>query len=459
MLKRLRNSKLKMSSGICILPLVLDETLNSRRNDAWGTPFLDHSWVNQRQNNIERDEIQRTEESEVVAIGKRRAERELGWSVMHADKGKVTRLAEQVAGHGKAGRGGNTSCLVELGHVLSMGEYVLKPLQSGGRGAREVSFYEAVATARDTTEKGRQLRRLRRLLPGYFGVVTLTPLATDASGIVGRDYIVLHNLTHGYKRPCVMDVKVGTRTYDDDASEIKRNAEIRKYPPMQSVGFRCLGMLLHSYDKNTHMNAPDSRRSTCTIGEIQQSTPTHLQRSASVGAVSVNSPVSSGNSGRGVWRLRKVGKEWGLSLTAVDAAKGFVAFLHDGEGGLHHEAIADLSSQVGELLTWFQSQRMAQFVSSSVLIVYEAAPAVAGSGVIQRGNAGGKSLSLKLIDFAHTRFMDNAGDDGCIIGLQQMHGCLLELLNVSTHLRAQGGDRQYSVDDICSKLQWFKTHR
>ena len=43
------------------------------------------------------------------------------------------------------------------------------------------------------------------------------------------DYLVLENLTQGLGAPCVMDVKIGARTYGPDASEAKKSQEDAKY--------------------------------------------------------------------------------------------------------------------------------------------------------------------------------------------------------------------------------------
>ena len=46
--------------------------------------------------------------------------------------------------------------------------------------------------------------------------------------IDGSEYIVLENLTECYKKPCVLDLKMGTRMYGDFATETKRESQRRK---------------------------------------------------------------------------------------------------------------------------------------------------------------------------------------------------------------------------------------
>ncbi len=42
-------------------------------------------------------------------------------------------------------------------------------------------------------------------------------------------YLVLEDLTQGMRRPCVMDIKIGARTYGPDASPAKVRQEDSKY--------------------------------------------------------------------------------------------------------------------------------------------------------------------------------------------------------------------------------------
>ena len=59
---------------------------------------------------------------------------------------------------------------------------------------------------------------------------TLTSPHQVQNGVVGlSDYLVLENLTQGLGAPCVMDVKIGARTYGPDASEAKKKQEDAKY--------------------------------------------------------------------------------------------------------------------------------------------------------------------------------------------------------------------------------------
>ena len=66
------------------------------------------------------------------------------------------------------------------------------------------------------------------------------------------DYIVLENLTQDFRKPCVLDLKMGTRMYGDFASEAKRQSQKRKSMKSTSakLGLRFCGSQRFSVTKN-----------------------------------------------------------------------------------------------------------------------------------------------------------------------------------------------------------------
>ena len=63
----------------------------------------------------------------------------------------------------------------------------------------------------------------------------LTPTPSDK-------YIKLEDIVSRFRKPCIMDVKVGRRVWDDFAEQDKIDREKRKYPPQEIIGFRIIGM-------------------------------------------------------------------------------------------------------------------------------------------------------------------------------------------------------------------------
>tara|TARA_R110002050_G_scaffold30397_1_gene77638 strand:- start:809 stop:1657 length:849 start_codon:yes stop_codon:yes gene_type:complete len=104
----------------------------------------------------------------------------------------------------------------------------------------EVQFYE---TARDIISP-----ELLEFLPGYDGTVE-----REEGGEV-RKYIALENITAGYRHPCVMDIKLGTRQHLDtmSASKIEESIAKCKSSTSSALSLRVCGMKvykpeIHSY--------------------------------------------------------------------------------------------------------------------------------------------------------------------------------------------------------------------
>ncbi|RUS33334.1 hypothetical protein BC938DRAFT_472093 [Jimgerdemannia flammicorona] len=67
-------------------------------------------------------------------------------------------------------------------------------------------------------------------------------------------YICLENIVHGFKHPCVMDLKIGTRLYSDDASDNKRHRMLDKAAKTTSgsLGIRITGMKVFEPTSNSY---------------------------------------------------------------------------------------------------------------------------------------------------------------------------------------------------------------
>ena len=102
------------------------------------------------------------------------------------------------------------------------------------------------------------LRRLQRFTPLYHGVIKLDN---------GHSYMCLEDLTQGFVKPNVMDVKLGTQTFEPDAPPDKRLRELAKYPQQAEFGVRIVGMRV--YADNTppqyYHPVPDEAVSTKTV--------------------------------------------------------------------------------------------------------------------------------------------------------------------------------------------------
>lgn len=69
------------------------------------------------------------------------------------------------------------------------------------------------------------------------------------------DCILLENLTSKFKLPCILDVKIGARSYADDASPQKQARSVAKSLSTTShqLGFRICGMQVYSQEKGMYL--------------------------------------------------------------------------------------------------------------------------------------------------------------------------------------------------------------
>ncbi|CAL4106510.1 unnamed protein product, partial [Meganyctiphanes norvegica] len=76
---------------------------------------------------------------------------------------------------------------------------------------------------------------------------------SDASNVV--ECIMLENLTFKFRHPCVLDLKMGTRQYGDDAPESKRKSQTAKASNTTTVslGVRLAGMQVYNREKKCYI--------------------------------------------------------------------------------------------------------------------------------------------------------------------------------------------------------------
>jgi hypothetical protein len=75
----------------------------------------------------------------------------------------------------------------------------------------------------------------------------------------------LEDVASRFRRPCILDVKVGRRVWDDFAERDKIERERKKYPPQEILGFRIIGMRVSScYCKGKYAVSAKIRSTTFT---------------------------------------------------------------------------------------------------------------------------------------------------------------------------------------------------
>jgi len=98
----------------------------------------------------------------------------------------------------------------------------------------ETKFFEEIAP---------QLPGLHPLLPNYLGIATIE--GTDGVG----KYLALNHFTLDYKNAVVLDMKVGTQSYDYDANEAKIEKELAKFDGQEKLALRVSGCRMWCHEK------------------------------------------------------------------------------------------------------------------------------------------------------------------------------------------------------------------
>lgn len=220
----------------------------------------------------------------------------------HLPKGAVI-PRNQVAGHKHEGRS-------KLGLLEHEDGSILKALQKAPRGTRELDFYKKIFE-KQCTDK--YILQLRQFMPMFHG-------SCQFDEYPNVTYIKLENLVSRFCKPCVVDIKMGKKTYDPEAGPTKIAREMTKFPHVEKFGFQFTGM--QTYDPfEERMKFYDK------------------------------------------FYCRKLGEEELL-------VKGLGTYFNI-KHGLRKDAIQLLLHKLREIEQWFLTQRNFNFYASSLLMIYE----------------------------------------------------------------------------------------
>ncbi|RLN96090.1 hypothetical protein BBJ28_00005063 [Nothophytophthora sp. Chile5] len=173
-----------------------------------------------------------------------------------------------------------------------------------------------------------------------------------------KDYLMLGDLTRDFRRPCVLDIKMGTRQHGEDAPPAKVKSHSAKCAATTSLalGLRLCGMQI--YDEREE--------------------------------------------GYAIWD-----KSWGRQLTASDIEPALETYLTNGST-LRWDALERLLRKVQQLRHVVGNTTGLRCWGSSLLLVYEGDRRHAMS-----------SVDVRLIDFAHCQMSSSleTPDEGLLLGL------------------------------------------
>ncbi|KAG6451114.1 hypothetical protein O3G_MSEX006971 [Manduca sexta] len=188
---------------------------------------------------------------------------------------------------------------------------ILKPILKESQ-RREVDFYNRLYSSTDP-----ELVELRRIAPKYYGCKRFTYNGHE------QEYIILEDLTQRMLEPCVMDVKIGKRTWDPLATEEKKKNEQTKYALCkQEYGFCIPGFQVYK--------------------------------------------LATG-------KLHRYNKDYGKKLHGQAVKDAIRTFLNGGSGaGLCRALVLQLVSRLWRVQRWARGVRV-RLYSASLLLAYDAA--------------------------------------------------------------------------------------
>lgn len=184
---------------------------------------------------------------------------------------------------------------------------------------------------------------------------------------------MLQNLTAPFSKPNIIDIKMGTRTFEPTAPPSKQMSEAAKYPQQVEFGFRIVGMGVHSDDG----------------------------------------------------KYKYWDKSFGVGLkTRDDLTRALATFFpcdNAARGTSTCRVLSCVIDQLTQLYDWFEKENSSlSFYASSILIAYE--------GRYHDENVNTRQTSndpvVKMIDFAHVCRQTGA-DEGYLKGIRN----LLEILD------------------------------
>lgn len=269
----------------------------------------------------------------------------------------------QVAGH-KALRG-------QLGPQIDESGRFYKPLQEDERGSREAAFYETLYS------NPKIMKQMLRFFPAFYGTEFIK--ASDGSGL--HPHLVLQDAVSDYVKPCIMDIKIGSRTWYPQASEDYVSKCLRKDRGSTSVslGFRISGLQIYQGEESGYWKPDRKHIKKFTVDDVRSI---------------LRKFVSSNQSGN----------------SDYDPDCALAYGVYGGSSGI--------SSQLKELKSWFEYQKDFHFYSCSILLIYD------GESETKGGNP---QSSIKLIDFAHVFEGNGVIDHNFLGGLCSLISLISEI--------------------------------
>ncbi|KAM8718129.1 hypothetical protein ACLKA7_004780 [Drosophila subpalustris] len=286
-------------------------------------------------------------------------------------------LGTQVAGHTFDSHNASAIGLLQ---GAGDGGRVFKPMGKPECGEREIQFYESLSTGALACHepKSSLLAELSMYVPRYYGQLKLIVNQRE------HTFLQLQDLTEGMAKPCVMDVKIGRRTWDPLSSPQKRAIEEQKYKMCKQE----LGLCLPGFQ---------------VYQTVEEAT-----------------------------RLIRQGRDYGKSLNVQGFHQALALFFNVRDApGQEQTLLREVLRQLRSIRSWFRRQRLLHFYASSLLICYDfeqlqrlEKPLHNGyhpSEAVAPAPAPDQWIRVRCIDFAHIfPAPDAQPDHNYMFGLQNL---------------------------------------
>ncbi|KAL5286302.1 IPMK family protein [Megaselia abdita] len=189
-------------------------------------------------------------------------------------------------------------------------------------------------------EKREILKELKSFIPSFYGHVKFNFNGSE------YDFLKLENLTRGIQLPCVMDIKIGQRTYDPLADEEKiKSEESKYYECKKGLGFCIPGFQVYDLaNKET----------------------------------------------------KKYSKNFGKKLTPETMPNALKYFLNIQNNESNKVHVLLILKQLYKIQKWCQKQKYFELFCSSILIIYDAS--ILNNNLLKPND---EWVHVKMIDFAH----------------------------------------------------------
>ncbi|KAL7721897.1 Kinase [Entamoeba marina] len=277
----------------------------------------------------------------------------------------------QVGGHLDAKR------LVPVGDVL------YKP-----KSKAEFDFYEIIHNT-----------SLTKFVPKYYGV------EQRDFGYGNYEYIKIENLISSFKKPCVIDLKMGIRTWSDDCNEQKiiSKKHIDETTTSNTYGFRYCGLKFCSHTSDSVVALPrDLLYDIKTYNHLKQLMKLFLLRKSDALEL----------------ERSKITNEHEWSVKDISILESVIEHLKDLkiDGVLeYHQLLDKLMNELTKFKTEFEINDY-ELISSSIFMYFDALNPV-------------DTVGIKMIDFAHWKDKEHKSniDVGFVKGINTFMSLLNEL--------------------------------